>query len=217
MNVKKLFNKNNRGLSSLIIFTILLLLEFIKLVISARYYGNIEFANKEVRDIPFGITNVSAFVTESSSYTSITWLFALFVLILFFILLAQILKRFDLYIYINKFNNNESEYLLYKKIKNVVFYTLSIFMILATLRSGLFSAMELKSVSGSFIYMISYGIYFVVQHPIIWLVLLFMIIAPIVVPSREMTQAEKDNLNRIRQQQDDDYRRRKWKERNGIQ
>lgn len=217
MNIKTIFNKNNRGLTSLVVFSVLLLVEFIKLVVSARYYGHIEFANKEVKDIPFGITNVSAFVTESSSYTSITWLFALFVLILLIILVSQILKRFDLYVYMNQFNGNTSDYMLYKKIKNVVFYTLSIFMILATLRSGLFSAMDLHAVSGSFVYMISYGVYFVIKHPIIWLVLVFMIIAPIIVPSRNMTAAEKANLDRIRQQKDEDYRRRKWKERHGIQ
>lgn len=217
MNMKTIFNKNNRGLTSLIIFTLLLLVEFIKLVISARYYGNIEFANKEVKNIPFGITNVSAFVTESSSYTSITWLFALFVLVLLVILTAQILKRFDLYMYINKFNGNDSNYMMYKKVKNVLFYTLSIFMILATLRSGLFSAMDLHAVSSSFIYMVSYGVYFVITHPIIWVVVVFMIIAPIIAPSREMTAEEKANMERLKQQRDEDYRRRKWKEKHGIQ
>lgn len=217
MNMKTIFNKNNRGLTSLIIFTLLLLVEFIKLVISARYYGNIEFANKEVKNIPFGITNVSAFVTESSSYTSITWLFALFVLVLLVMLTAQILKRFDLYMYINKFNGNDSNYMMYKKVKNVLFYTLSIFMILATLRSGLFSAMDLHAVSSSFIYMVSYGVYFVITHPIIWVVVVFMIIAPIIAPSREMTAEEKANMERLKQQRDEDYRRRKWKEKHGIQ
>lgn len=217
MNMKTIFNKNNRGLTSLIIFTLLLLVEFIKLVISARYYGNIEFANKEVKNIPLGITNVSAFVTESSSYTSITWLFALFVLVLLVMLIAQILKRFDLYMYINKFNGNDSNYIMYKKVKNVLFYTLSIFMILATLRSGLFSAMDLHAVSSSFIYMMSYGVYFVITHPIIWVVVVFMIIAPIIAPSREMTAEEKANMERLKQQRDEDYRRRKWKEKHGIQ
>ena len=217
MNMKTIFNKNNRGLTSLIIFTLLLLVEFIKLVISARYYGNIEFANKEVKNIPFGITNVSAFVTESSSYTSITWLFALFVLVLLVMLTAQILKRFDLYMYINKFNGNDSNYMMYKKVKNVLFYTLSIFMILATLRSGLFSAMDLHAVSSSFIYMVSYGVYFVITHPIIWVVVVFMIIAPIIAPSREMTAEEKANMERLKQQRDEDYRKRKWKEKHGIQ
>lgn len=217
MNMKTIFNKNNRGLTSLIIFTLLLLVEFIKLVISARYYGNIEFANKEVKNIPFGITNVSAFVTESSSYTSVTWLFALFVLVLLVMLISQILKRFDLYMYINKFNGNDSNYMMYKKVKNVLFYTLSIFMILATLRSGLFSAMDLHAVSSSFIYMMSYGVYFVITHPIICVVVVFMIIAPIIAPSREMTAEEKANMERLKQQRDEDYRRRKWKEKHGIQ
>lgn len=216
LKMKTLFNKYNRGLTISSIFSILLLVEFIRLVVSARFYGNIEFAGKKVHDIPFGLCNVSPFVTDSNSYTSITWLFATFVFVLLSISFGVVLKYIDEIAFL-KFGHDEEGFNGYLMIKTFTFYFITILGLIITLRSGFYAALELKVIGGSMIYTLMYIPYFIVKHPSLLIIFGMFLLAQLMIPSRPMTEIEKENLKNISRQRQIDkdrfegkYRSHNW-------
>lgn len=202
----------NKKLIVVMIISVISMMQYIRLIISARYYGNIEFNNKTVNDdnIPFGISRVSAFVTDSNSYTTVTWVIALFVFIVFAISSIYLLKLLLPYMYVklnkeyidqNNYNLQTKQWKLYKFVSTYGAYFIAILMFIQTFRVGFYAAIDLEKTSGHLMYMIAYVPYWIFNHPITAIVAVAVFISIISFTPRFSSLAEK-------QQHIDDQNRR---------
>lgn len=206
--------KNNLKLKISSIITMIIATIYIDLVISARYFSNIELNGKSVNldNLPFGIMNVSAFVTENNSYTTVTWLFAIFVFILLSVSAYYVIKQLDS-VFINYLLDKTENIDTVIKIQRFVLLLISMIILIQTVRSGFYAALEMDIINSSLIYSLIYIVYFVVRHPIVFVVLGMIFLSVIVVPSRPIPAEDQRKIEQARRDMEDRALRRHYRSR----
>lgn len=196
--------KINKSMLISISLTSITLIQYIRLIISARYYGNIEYAGQTVRpeNNPLGIVNVSALVTDSNSYTSVTWMLALFTLIFLAVSATYMFKTISPYVFMKmhkkeiekgEYVEESNKFLIYNFLTTYGLYFMIVLLFVQTFRVGFYSAVGLEVVSGHILYTIAYIPYWIVSHPWSAIAVLFVLFGIVTATPRFASLAEAQN------------------------
>lgn len=167
--------KENKKIIKPIILTIisvLLFVQYIMTIISAKFYFNLEYNNKEVdvNKLPFGILKLDLLKNETNSYTTLSWVISIFIIILFIIFINLTIKSWI------KTTTDVDKIKKLLLTKNIICYVLSIILLVQSIRCGFIAADKLNVIGGHLLFTLIYPIYWIATHKLITFAILMYLI-----------------------------------------